>query len=72
MLSFSKNKEVSISNFNFISVGERNKKDFDFIDFEGRSLERYRKNLKYLIRPDEYIVGIFKDPSFKTLERYMF
>ena len=43
----------------------------DFVDFEGRGLERYTKNVDYLIRPDGYIVGIFKNVSIKKLERYM-
>ena len=34
-------------------------------------LERYREDLSYLIRPDGYIIGIFKDVTFKTLEKYM-
>ncbi|MDC3090625.1 FAD-dependent monooxygenase [Paracoccaceae bacterium] len=71
LLSFSKTKINFTSNLNIISVGEKNNKDVDFIDFEGRGLERYRKNLDYLIRPDGYIVGIFKNVNIKTLERYM-
>ncbi len=71
LLSFSKTKIKSTPNLNIIHVGEKNYKDADFIDFEGRGLERYRKNLDYLIRPDGYIVGIFKNVSIKKLERYM-
>ena len=71
LLSFSKTKIYFISDLNIISVGKENNKDVDFIDFEGRGLERYRKNLDYLIRPDGYIVGIFKNVSIKTLEKYM-
>ncbi|MDC3081021.1 FAD-dependent monooxygenase [Paracoccaceae bacterium] len=71
LLSFSKTKINSTSNLNIISIGEKNNNDTDFIDFEGRGLERYRKNLDYLIRPDGYIVGIFKNVSTKTLERYI-
>ena len=71
LLSFSKTKIQFISNLNIIRVGEENDKDVDFIDFKGRGLERYRKDIDYLIRPDGYIVGIFKNVSIKTLERYM-
>ena len=71
LLSFSKTRIKFTLNLNIISVGEDDKKDVDFIDFEGRGLERYRRGLSYLIRPDGYIVGIFKNVSTKTLERYM-
>ncbi len=71
LLSFSKPKINFTSNLNVIRVGEKNNKDIDFEDFEGRGLERYRNNLDYLIRPDGYIVGIFKNVSVETLERYM-
>ena len=71
LLSFSKTKIKFIFDLNIISVGEEGKKDVDFIDFEGRGLERYRRDLSYLIRPDGYIVGIFKNVSIETLERYM-
>ncbi len=71
LLSFSENKINFTSSLNIISVGKKNNKDIDFIDFEGKGLERYRKNLNYLIRPDGYIVGIFKNVSIKKLERYM-
>tara|TARA_B100000925_G_C21758675_1_gene366786 strand:- start:189 stop:551 length:363 start_codon:yes stop_codon:yes gene_type:complete len=71
LLSFSKTKLNSTSNLNIMNVGDESDKDVDFVDFEGRGLERYRRDLSYLIRPDGYIIGIFKDVTFKTLEKYM-
>ena len=44
---------------------------FDFFDFEGKGLERYRADLNYLIRPDGYIVGIFKEINISALEECM-
>ena len=58
-------------NLNIISVGEENNQDVDFLDFQGKGLERYTVDLNYLIRPDGYIVGIFKEVNIKTLERCM-
>ena len=54
-----------------MNIGDESDKDVDFVDFEGRGLERYRSDLNYLIRPDGYIVGIFKNITSKTLEKYM-
>ncbi len=71
LLSFSKTKMNSTSNLNVMNVGEESDKDVNFVDFQGRGLERYREDLSYLIRPDGYIVGIFKDFTIKTLEKYM-
>ena len=71
LLAFSKTKMNSTSNLNIINIGEESDKDVDFVDVEGRGLERYRKDLSYLIRPDGYITGIFKDVTFKILEKYM-
>jgi len=71
LLSFSKTKMNSTSNLNIINVGDESDKDVDFVDFEGRGLERYREGLSYLIRPDGYITGIYKDVTIKTLEKYM-
>ena len=71
LLSFSKTKMNSTSNLNVMNIGDESDKDVDFVDFEGRGLERYREDLSYLIRPDGYIIGIFEDVTFKTLEKYM-
>ena len=71
LLSFAETRIEMSNDLNIISVGEKYNEDVEFIDFKGRGLERYRKNLYYLIRPDGYIVGIFKNVSIKTLERYM-
>ena len=54
-----------------MNIGDESDKHVDFVDFEGRGLERYREDLSYLIRPDGYIIGIFEDVTFKTLEKYM-
>ena len=54
-----------------MDVGDKSDEDVDFVDFQGRGLERYREDLSYLIRPDGYIIGIFKDVTIKTLEKYM-
>ena len=43
--------------------------DVDFFDFEGKGIERFADDLNYLIRPDGYIVGIFKDLNIKTIKR---
>ena len=59
------------NNLNIISVGEENSVDVDFFDFEGKGLERYRADLNYFIRPDGYIVGIFKEINISVLEKYM-
>jgi hypothetical protein len=71
LLSFSKIKIEFPFNLNIISVGEENNEDFDFLDFEGKGLERYRADLNYLIRPDGYIVGIFKEINISALEECM-
>ena len=71
LLSFSKTKMNSTSNLNVMNIGDESDKGVDFVDFEGRGLERYREDLSYLIRPDGYIIGIFEDVTFKTLEKYM-
>ena len=59
------------NDLNIISVGEKTNQDVDFLDLEGKGLERYRLDLNYLIRPDGYIVGIFKEVNIKTLEKCM-
>ena len=71
LLTFSKIKMEFLINLNIISVGEENNEDFDFLDFEGKGLERYRADLNYLIRPDGYIVGIFKEINIKAFEECM-
>ena len=71
LLSFSKIKIKLPIELNIISVGEENNEDFDFLDFEGKGLERYRADLNYLIRPDGYIVGIFKEINISVLEKCM-
>ncbi len=71
LLSFSKIKLEFPNYLNIISVGEKTNQDADFLDFEGKGLERYLSDLNYLIRPDGYIVGIFKELNIKTLEKYM-
>ena len=71
LLSFSKIKMEFSFNLNIISVGKENNEDFDFLDFEGKGLERYRADLNYLIRPDGYIVGIFKEINISALEECM-
>ena len=63
--------KLNIKDINVISVGEKANQDVDFLDFEGKGLERYKLDLNYLIRPDGYIVGIFKELNIKTLEKYM-
>ena len=68
LLSFSKIKIESPFNLNIISVGEENNEDVDFFDFEGKGLERYKADLNYFIRPDGYIVGIFKELNISALE----
>ena len=60
--------EVSFD-LNIISVGEENNEVVDFLDFEGKGLERYRTDFNYLIRPDGYIVGIFKEINIRALEK---
>ena len=71
LLSFSKIKMEFPNDLNIISVGEKNNQDVDFLDCEGKGSERYSAGLNYLIRPDGYIVGIFKDVNIKILEKYM-
>ena len=71
LLSFSKIKTEFPFNLNVISVGEENNEHVDFLDFEGKGLERYRADLNYLIRPDGYIVGIFKEININVLEKCM-
>ena len=71
LLSFSKIKIEVPFNLNTISVGEENNEDVDFFDFEGKGLERYRADLNYFIRPDGYIVGIFKEINISVLEKCM-
>ena len=71
LLSFSKIKIEFPFNLNIISVGEENNEDVDFLDFEGKGLERYRADLNYFIRPDGYIVGIFKEINISVLEKCM-
>ncbi len=71
LLLFSKIKMEFPNNLNIISVGKKTNQDVDFVDFEGKGLERYTLGLNYLIRPDGYIVGIFKEVNIETLEKYM-
>ena len=71
LLSFSKMKIEFPVDLNIISVGEENNKDVDFLDYEGKGLDRYTAGLSYLIRPDGYIVGIFKEVYIDILERCM-
>ncbi len=71
LLSFSKIKIEFPFNLNIISVGEENNEDVDFFDLEGKGLERYRADLNYFIRPDGYIVGIFKEINISVLEKCM-
>ena len=71
LLSFSKIKMEFPNYLNIISVGEENNEDVDFLDFEGKGLERYRAGLNYLIRPDGYIVGIFEEINISALEKCM-
>ncbi len=71
LLSFSKIKIEFPFNLNIISVGEENNEDVDFFDFQGKGLERYRADLNYFIRPDGYIVGIFKEINMSVLEKCM-
>ncbi len=71
LLSFSKIKLEFPNYLNIISVGEITNQDVDFFDFEGKGSERYLSDLNYLIRPDGYIVAIFKELNIKTLEKYM-
>ena len=71
LLSFSKIKMEFPKYLNIISVGQKTNQEVDFLDFEGKGLERYISDLNYLIRPDGYIVGIFKEVNIKTLEKYM-
>ena len=71
LLSFSKIKIKLPIELNTISVGEITNQDVDFFDFEGKGIERYADQLSYLIRPDGYIVGIFKDYDIKTVEKCM-
>ena len=71
LLSFSKINIDIPYDLNIISVGDEHNEDVDFLDFEGKGLERYKCGLIYLIRPDGYIVGIFKEINIKTLEKCM-
>ncbi len=71
LLSFSEIKMEFPFDLNVISVGEKTNQDVNFSDFQGKGLERYRSDLNYLIRPDGYIVGIFKQINIKTLEKCM-
>jgi 3-(3-hydroxy-phenyl)propionate hydroxylase len=71
LLSFSKTNIEVTFDLNIISVGKENNEEVDYFDLEGKGLQRYRGDLNYLIRPDGYIVGIFKNVSIKTLEKYM-
>ena len=71
LLSFSKIKMELPIDLNIISVGEKSNEDMDFSDVEGKGLERYTLDLNYLIRPDGYIVAIFKEVNIKALERCM-
>ena len=71
LLSFSKIKIEFPFNLNKISVGEENNEDVEFFDFEGKGLKRYRADLNYFIRPDGYIVGIFKEINISVLEKCM-
>ena len=68
---FSKMKIKLPIDLSIISVGKDTNQDVDFLDFEGKGFERYKVDLNYLIRPDGYIVGIFKEVNIKTLERCM-
>ncbi len=71
LLSFSKIRIERIFDLNIISVGEEINEAADFKDFEGKGLERYTVGLNYLIRPDGYIVGIFKQVDTKALGKCM-
>ncbi len=71
LLSFSKIKMKLPMELNTISIGEITNQDVDFFDFEGKGIERYAEDLNYLIRPDGYIVGIFKELNIKTVEKCM-
>ncbi len=71
LLSFSKMNIEFCFDINLISVGGENNEDVDFLDFEGKGLERYEADLNYLIRPDGYIIGIFKEINIKALEKCM-
>ena len=52
-------------------IGRENSESVDFLDFEGIGLERYSTGLNYLIRPDGYIAGIFKELDIKALKKCM-
>ncbi|MDA9702928.1 FAD-dependent monooxygenase [Paracoccaceae bacterium] len=69
LLSFSKTKITLSRDLNIIRIGTKNNGKVDFFDFQGKGLERYRAGLNYLIRPDGYIVGIFKEINIKALEK---
>ncbi len=71
LLSFSKMKIKPPVHLNIISVGNNTNQDVDFLDFEGKALKRYKGGLNYLIRPDGYIVGIFQELNFNSIERCM-
>ncbi len=71
LLSFSRKKIRFSFDFNTIRIGDENNAYVDFLDFEGKGLKRYREDLSYLIRPDGYIVGIFKEISIKALKKCM-
>ncbi len=71
LLSFSKSKIPINLDLNLISIGEDDNKEVDYIDIESIGQERYRQGLNYLIRPDGYIVGIFKDVNINKIKKCM-
>ena len=70
-MSFSRIEFEYPFDIKIISIGEKTNQKAEFLDFQGKGLKRYNKNLHYLIRPDGYIVGIFKNLSIEMLEKYM-
>ena len=71
LLSFSKTRIESPIDLNIISVGKENNLYSDFFDIEGKGLKKYKLDLQYLIRPDGYIVGIFKEFNIHALKKCM-
>ena len=56
---------------NLISIGQDDNKEVDYIDAESIGKERYGQGLNYLIRPDGYIVGIFREVNINTIKKCM-
>ncbi|MDC3067846.1 FAD-dependent monooxygenase [Paracoccaceae bacterium] len=71
LLTFNKKKPSLLLDLNIISVGSKHCVDIDFMDFQGKGSQRYRSDCSYLIRPDGYIVGIFKQLDSKILKECM-